>query len=75
MAPATQRCAGRRLDYVGIYELDDRRRKPRSVDDDFLADVRDGVRDAAEALRRGALAPVCRPQAGSAGEDRVGTGR
>jgi DNA helicase-2/ATP-dependent DNA helicase PcrA len=47
---------GKRADYVEIYELDDRKRKPRSVDDDFIADVKKKVNSAAEALRQGNLA-------------------
>src|SRR5690606_10350335 len=35
-----QELTGRRPDYVEIYELDERKRKPRSVDDDFVADVK-----------------------------------
>lgn len=46
-----QELTGRRPDYVEIYELDAGKRKPRSVDDDFLGDVRKDVRAAAEALR------------------------
>ena len=46
-----QELTGRRPDYVEIYELDEGKRKPRSVDDDFLNDVRIDVRRAAEALR------------------------
>lgn len=55
-----QELTGRRPDYVEIYELDERKRKPRSVDDDFLADVKLNVLGAATALRTGALpaAPV-----------------
>ena len=55
-----QDLTGRRPDYVEIYELDERKRKPRSVDDDFIADVKLKVRDAAEALRTATLpaAPV-----------------
>lgn len=44
---------GRRADYVEIYELDERKRKPRSVDDDFIQDVKNRVRDAAQALHQG----------------------
>jgi DNA helicase II / ATP-dependent DNA helicase PcrA len=44
---------GRRADYVEVYELDERKRKARSVDDDFIDDVKVRVRDAAEALRQG----------------------
>jgi DNA helicase-2/ATP-dependent DNA helicase PcrA len=43
---------GRRADYVEIYELDERKRKPRSVDDDFIEDVKRKVRDAARALHQ-----------------------
>jgi DNA helicase-2/ATP-dependent DNA helicase PcrA len=50
-----QDLTGRRPDYVEIYELDERRRKPRSVDDDFIADVKTKVREAAGALRAGTL--------------------
>ena len=46
---------GRRADYVEIYELDERERKPRSVDDDFIADVKTKVLGAAHALRQGDL--------------------
>jgi DNA helicase-2/ATP-dependent DNA helicase PcrA len=49
---------GRRPDYVEIYELDEGKRKPRSVDDDFLNDVRVEVRQAADALRAGNLPPI-----------------
>ena len=48
---------GKRADYVEIYELDDRKRKPRSVDDDFIADVKANVAKAAQSLRHGSLAP------------------
>ena len=50
-----QELTGRRPDYVEIYELEERKRKPRSVDDDFIADVKTKVREAADALRRGEL--------------------
>jgi len=46
---------GRRPDYVEICELDERKRKPRSVDDDFIDDVKTKVRGAAEALRTATL--------------------
>jgi DNA helicase-2/ATP-dependent DNA helicase PcrA len=56
---------GRRADFVEIYELDERKRKPRTVDDDFITDVRSKVREAADALRQGVMptsasAPKCR---------------
>jgi DNA helicase-2/ATP-dependent DNA helicase PcrA len=50
-----QDLTGRRPDYVETYELDERKRKPRSVDDDFIADVKTKTRAAAEALRTSAL--------------------
>ncbi|HVJ27651.1 MAG TPA: ATP-dependent DNA helicase [Vicinamibacterales bacterium] len=50
-----QELTGRRPDFVEIYELDERKRKPRSVDDDFIAEVKTKVRDAAAALRTGAF--------------------
>jgi len=53
-----QDLTGRRPDYVEIYELDERRRKLRSVDDDFIADVKTKVRNAAGALRTGTLPAV-----------------
>jgi DNA helicase-2/ATP-dependent DNA helicase PcrA len=56
-----QNLTGRRPDYVEIYELDERKRKPRSVDDDFVVDVKIRTRDAASALRVGALPPAPSP--------------
>jgi DNA helicase-2/ATP-dependent DNA helicase PcrA len=49
---------GRNADYVEIYNLDERKRKPRSVDEDFLDDVKAKVRGAAATLRKGDLAPA-----------------
>lgn len=46
---------GERPDYVEIYELDKRNRKPRSVDEDFIEDVKTEVLRAAESLRQGEL--------------------
>lgn len=46
---------GRDADYVEIYELDEGIRKPRSVDDAFITDVRIKVQNAADALRAGNL--------------------
>lgn len=51
-----QDLTGRRPDHIEIYELDERKRKPRSVDDDFIDDVKKRTRDAAVALRTGILA-------------------
>ncbi|HRI93017.1 MAG TPA: ATP-dependent DNA helicase [Accumulibacter sp.] len=50
-----QDLTGRRPDYVEVYELDEGKRKPRSVDDDFIADVKTKVCGAAGALRAGIL--------------------
>ena len=50
-----QDLTGQRPDYVEIYELDERKRKPRSVDDEFIGDVKTKIRAAAEALRTSAL--------------------
>lgn len=44
---------GRRADYVEIYELDERKRKPRSIDADFIDDVKKKMAGAAQALRQG----------------------
>jgi len=46
---------GKRADFVEIYELDERKRKPRSVDNDFIEDVKHKVGDAAEALRQNTM--------------------
>jgi DNA helicase II / ATP-dependent DNA helicase PcrA len=53
---------GRRPDYVEIYELDARKGKARSVDDDFIADVKIKVRDAAAALRANTLPTAAAPK-------------
>jgi DNA helicase II / ATP-dependent DNA helicase PcrA len=50
-----QDLTGHRPDYVEIYELDEGKRKPRSVDDEFMDDVKTRTRDAATALRSGSL--------------------
>ncbi len=57
-----QELTGRRPDFVEVYELDERKRKPRSVDDDFIADVKTRTRDAAEALRTSALPTAPAPK-------------
>lgn len=46
---------GRNADYVELYDLDGRKRTPRSVDEEFIEDVKKGVRGAADALRRSSL--------------------
>jgi DNA helicase-2/ATP-dependent DNA helicase PcrA len=52
-----QELTGRRADYVEIYELDEGKRKPRSVDDEFIVDVKKKMGDAAQSLRHGDLPP------------------
>jgi DNA helicase-2/ATP-dependent DNA helicase PcrA len=52
-----QELTGRQADYVEIYELDDQKQKRRSVDDDFIADVKRDVRAAAASLRGNDLPP------------------
>ena len=47
-----------KLDYVEIYELDERKRKPRSVDEGFMIDVRKKVGKAAQALRQNRMLPA-----------------
>jgi DNA helicase II / ATP-dependent DNA helicase PcrA len=49
---------GRDADQVEIYELDERKRKPRSVDEEFIKDVEVQVAGAAAALRSGVLSPT-----------------
>lgn len=50
-----QELSGKRADFVEIYELDTQKQKPRSVDDDFIDDVKLDVRGAAKALRENDL--------------------
>lgn len=50
-----QELTGKPADYVEIYELDEQRQKRRSVDEDFIADVKRDVRTAAKALRDNTL--------------------
>jgi DNA helicase-2/ATP-dependent DNA helicase PcrA len=55
----------RDADYVEIWELEEQRKKPRAVDQDFIDDVKTRVRGAADALRRNYLpvapwAPRCK---------------
>lgn len=50
-----QELTGRRADLVEIYNLDERKRKKRAVDDDFLDEVKHNVRSAAVALRQGSM--------------------
>ncbi len=44
---------GKGANYVEIYDLDQRRGKPRSVDEELLADVRKDVLHMADSLRKG----------------------
>ena len=53
-----QDLTGRPADYVEIYELDERKRKPRSVDDEFISEVQSKVLEAADALRTSDLPPA-----------------
>jgi len=46
---------GKQADYVEIYELEEQKRKPRSVDNDFIDAVKKNVKEAANSLRSGAL--------------------
>jgi DNA helicase-2/ATP-dependent DNA helicase PcrA len=50
-----QELTGKRADFVEIYELDARKRKPRTVDDVFIDEVKHKVKDAAHALRQNHL--------------------
>src|SRR5262249_28532421 len=52
-----QELTGRNADYVEIYELDEQKQKRRSVDEEFIDDVKRDVRGAAAALRKNALVP------------------
>ncbi|MEX3967937.1 ATP-dependent helicase [Paraburkholderia sp. EG286B] len=52
-----QELTGRPADYVEIYELDEQKQKRRSVDDDFIAEVKRDVRSAAADLRTNHLPP------------------
>ncbi|WP_316170079.1 ATP-dependent DNA helicase [Bradyrhizobium sp. SZCCHNRI1058] len=61
-----QELTGRSADYVEIYELDDQKQKRRSVDDDFISDVKRDVRTAASALRSNNL--PARPRGQSCGQ-------
>lgn len=60
-----QELTGRNADYVEIYELDEQKQKTRSVDDEFIEDVKHDVQHAASCLRRNELSP--RPHSKSCG--------
>jgi DNA helicase-2/ATP-dependent DNA helicase PcrA len=53
-----QELTGRQADYVETYELEEQKRKPRSVDMDFISAVQTNVREAATSLRSGSLPPT-----------------
>ena len=53
-----QELTGRDADYVQIYELDEQNSKTRSVDEEFIVDVKQKVRGAANALHRNILVPT-----------------
>ena len=61
-----QELTGRDADYVEIYELDEQKAKIRSVDEEFIADVKRDVGKAAVALRRNTLEPRPQPRSCSA---------
>ena len=48
---------GRDADFVEIYELEERKKRPRTVDEDFIDDVRMETLKAASALRKMQLEP------------------
>lgn len=49
---------GRTADFVEVYELDEGKRKPRAVDEEFVDDVKREIARAATALRSGTLEPA-----------------
>lgn len=49
---------GKPADFVEIYELEQRKRKPRSVDNDFIDDVKAKVKTAANGLRNNDMPPA-----------------
>jgi DNA helicase-2/ATP-dependent DNA helicase PcrA len=53
---------GRRADFVEIYDLEERRRKPRPVDEEFIAETKGRVIEAATALRTGTMPPRPEPK-------------
>lgn len=53
-----QELTGRNADFVEVYNLDERKRKPRSVDSEFLEDVKGDVKKAAQTLRDNQLVPA-----------------
>jgi DNA helicase-2/ATP-dependent DNA helicase PcrA len=59
---------GRRADFVEIYDLEQGKKKPRPVDDDFIDDVKETVLRAAAALRKGKLEPAPKRKATTCGD-------
>lgn len=56
-----QELTGQQADYVEIYELDERKKKPRSVDSEFIDDVKSRTQEAANALRNEEFLPIPEP--------------
>ena len=56
-----QELTGQQADYVEIYELDERKKKPRSVDSEFIEDVKSRTQKAANALRNEEFLPIPEP--------------
>ena len=50
-----QELTGKRADFVEVYELDERIRKPHCVDNSFIAEVKKNIGKAARALRESSL--------------------
>jgi DNA helicase-2/ATP-dependent DNA helicase PcrA len=57
-----QELTGKNADLVEIYELDEGKRKPRAVDEDFIKDVKTKIGHAAARLRTGTLLPDTHPK-------------
>lgn len=58
-----QELTGRNADYVEIYHLDERQKKSRSVDGEFIDEVKEDVKRAAGALRANNLPATVTPRA------------
>ena len=56
-----QELTGRHADYVEVYELDEGKRRPRSVDSDLISEVKNGIGTAAVALRTNTYEPAPAP--------------
>jgi DNA helicase-2/ATP-dependent DNA helicase PcrA len=57
-----QELTGKNADLVEIYELDEGKRKPRAVDEDFIKDVKKQIGRAAATLRAGTLTQDTHPK-------------